>query len=238
MGDRHGGCGGTLHGGVTPALAAVWTVDDDLQDLATADYQYVQSAIDAASSGDEIVIYPGHYYEQLVINDWSANPVKDLVLTSTDPEDDSVVAATIIDASVSGAGADRVIRMCGYETADTRIEGLTLQNGYTSANHGGGILGGYQNTPRAAAVVSRCVIKDCTASGCDGGGLACLNGRIEYCTLADNAASNGGAIAFCGDSTAYADTVIKGNVIEYNSSTALGGGIYYCYAIIEDNDIH
>ena len=37
------------------ALADTWTVDDD----GGADFYDIQSAVDAASDGDEILVYPG-----------------------------------------------------------------------------------------------------------------------------------------------------------------------------------
>ncbi len=39
------------------ALATTWTVDDD----GKADFNNIQAAVDAASDGDEIIVYPGTY---------------------------------------------------------------------------------------------------------------------------------------------------------------------------------
>ena len=47
---------------------ANWTVDDDFIDQPDADFNSIQSAIDAASDGDVIIVYPGVYAEST--QDW------------------------------------------------------------------------------------------------------------------------------------------------------------------------
>jgi len=46
------------------AELGVWTVDDD----GPADFSSIQETINAANSGDIIYVYPGTYYEQVVVN--------------------------------------------------------------------------------------------------------------------------------------------------------------------------
>jgi len=75
------------------ALAASITVDDD----GPADYSTIKDAIGAASPGDVIVVSPGTYSEvDLTLS--AAN----ITLQSTDPEDPSIVAATIIAGGGTG----------------------------------------------------------------------------------------------------------------------------------------
>jgi parallel beta-helix repeat protein len=42
-----------------------WYVDDDLVDYPAADFTKIQDAVDAASSGDNIIVYPGAYTENI-----------------------------------------------------------------------------------------------------------------------------------------------------------------------------
>ena len=51
---------------VTSLQAATYTVDDDDP---SADFSTIQAAINAASSGDIVYVFPGLYYEQVDIKD-------------------------------------------------------------------------------------------------------------------------------------------------------------------------
>ena len=52
-----------------PALAAILTVDDDRVQQPSANYTTIQAAVDVAGPGDEIIVSPGLYEEQVVIKD-------------------------------------------------------------------------------------------------------------------------------------------------------------------------
>ena len=53
----------------------------------------IQDAIDDANDGDVIIVAPGTYYENIRLGE------RPLVLTSEDPYDPNIVAATIIDGN-------------------------------------------------------------------------------------------------------------------------------------------
>jgi parallel beta-helix repeat protein len=52
----------------TGAGPKIWYVDDDLVDYPAADFTTIQEAVDAANSGDSIIIYPGTYTENINVN--------------------------------------------------------------------------------------------------------------------------------------------------------------------------
>ena len=62
------------------ANAATITVPDD--------QPTIQAGINAATNGDEVIVKPGIYYENISING------KDITLSSTDPTSSTVVAAS------------------------------------------------------------------------------------------------------------------------------------------------
>ncbi len=99
-------------------------MDDDLADLPTADYTTIQAAINASADGDEIVVYPGVYADDLDMNN------RLVTLRSTDPDDPAVVAATVI---TPGASTNWIIRCNGAETSATVIDGFTLNTGAENA---------------------------------------------------------------------------------------------------------
>ena len=83
-------------------------------------YNTIQEGIDASHPGDEIVVSPGTYQENIVLDG------KSITLRSSDPEDSSVVASTVIDGGGNGDDDDVVtFQGAGAST----IQGFTIRNG-------------------------------------------------------------------------------------------------------------
>lgn len=123
-------------------------VDDD----GTEPYSTIQSAINAAVTGDTIIVRPGLYVENINMLG------KAITLRSTDPADPSVVALTIID----GGGVYSVVICNSGEGAGTVIDGFTITNG--NATIGGGMYN-YYSSP----TVSNCTFSgNTTGNGADG----------------------------------------------------------------------
>ena len=108
-----------------PLQAATITVAD-----AGADHTSIQAAIDAANNGDEIIVSPGTYVENINFNG-KAITVRS---ASGDPAD------TIID----GGGNGSVVTCDNGETSTTVLDGFTITNG--SAGDGGGMYN-YKSSP-------------------------------------------------------------------------------------------
>ena len=92
-------------------------------------YSTIQSAVNNANDGDEIIVAQGRYLENINING------KDIILRSTNPTNLNTIAQTIIDGDQKGS----VVTFKGDESTSCTLEGLTITNG--KAQYGGGING-------------------------------------------------------------------------------------------------
>jgi len=171
-------------------------------------YVIIQYAIDEAYSGETILVGEGIYYENINFDG------KDIVLTSTDPCDGTIVDNTIIDGSGSGS----VVTFAGTENSTCKITGLTITGG--SADSGGGINGN-----DTQATIANCVI---TSNSADyGGGLSDCDGTISKCVISDNTATaNGGGLVRCNGAIT--------NCLIYNNTAEHGGGMNNCNGLISN----
>ena len=189
------------------------------------DFATLQSAIDSATHGDEIVVATGTYIETIHFQG------KNIRLTSTNPRAWAVVEATIIDASEMGS----VVTFAGTETEECVLAGFTIRNG--SAPVGGGILGN-----GCEATIDSNLIRDNFAEAYGGGVAHCagliIGNRVEGNRTAryrgegvgiGNYEPNGGGFFQCNGE-------IVGNLIAQNDSTS-GAGLSQCHGWIHGNHI-
>lgn len=111
--------------------AAVITVKKD----GTGHYMSIQAGYLAAASGDTVLVYPGRYYENLLINMVGKNiTIASLNLTTGDK---FYIYNTVVDGNKSGS----TIRIAGNGQGNIVIHGFTIQNGtgYGSSRRGGGV---------------------------------------------------------------------------------------------------
>ena len=210
----------------------VYAAEYDVSWDGTGDFTTIQDAIDAAVDGDVIVVDPGTYYENIHFVG------ENITLRSLDPEDEEIVASTVID----GAQKDSVVTFNIFENETCLLYGFTIING-KSTDTGGGILG--QDT---LAAISNCTITGNWASD-GGGGLDRCNGTISNCTISDNYSAYyyGGGLRECdatisncrisgnsangGGGLGWCDATISNCTISGNSA-AFGGGLYNCQGTI------
>jgi hypothetical protein len=197
-------------------------------------YCSIQEAINFAVDGDTVLVQPGTYHERIIFSG------KAITVTSTNPDDEGVVATTIIDGDAAG----RVVSFWKGEGADCVLTGFTIRNG--NAPNGGGI-GCWSCSP----TITKNIVADNVATWADGGGILCTSASptitknvitgnsadwwgggigcnsgstptIADNTISNNAAVSGGGIGLYGG---YSSPTVTGNIICGNLATYAGGGI-------------
>ncbi|WP_026210154.1 S8 family serine peptidase [Flexithrix dorotheae] len=183
-------------------------------------FKTIQHSINIAAENDIIVVNRGIYKENLLLSG------KDITLTSQFffSNDKNDIYQTIIDGNQNGS----VLTINNYVTSETKIRGLTIQNGARLGEYieydGGGIYI-IDSDPE----IHNCIIKDNKARFFGGGiFMESANPIIENCTIDNNTVvhsydySNGGGI-YIGN---YANPKISKTVISNNSASNEGGGIF------------
>jgi len=192
------------------------------------DYSIIQDAIDASDDGDTVIVAPGLYYQTIDFNG------KNIVVTSTDPNDPRIVGYTILHAQGEGS----VVSFQNGETSRAVLTGFTITGGvgtliysYVSPDYsysysyGGGIL-----CMGASPTITRNVITNNVAPYLEEEGEVNVGGARYYTYRYEW--SDGGGIYCSGSAT------ITHNVI-YNNAAETGGGIYAGgYATVTDNLIY
>jgi len=209
--------------------------------LVPGNYPTIQAAMDEGNDGDTIVVSQGIYCENV---DFKG---KDITLTSMDPEDSEITAATIIDAN----GVGSVVTFASGEGPDAVIQGFTITGGQGTLDNtqgvavywGAGIYcrgssptikaniirgnrgpmgmdnGGFGGG--ASAYGARTGEEGVETEGYGyGGGICCENSSavIDRNIIFDNAAFFGAGIM-----TSTSECIITNNLI-YENSGVVGGG--------------
>ncbi len=188
---------------IVPLMLHIFDADGILN--VPAEYPTIQSAIDTALDSQTVIVALGRYNENI---DFGG---KNITVTSIDPDDRSVVAATII----QGNGSGSVVTFSGSEGESCVLAGLTITGGL--ADYGGGVLGN-----GTLAEIFKCVITNNVAQN-NGGGLFNFGGKIGRCIITNNiagSAGGGGGLAACHGTIT--------NCIITENSAYYGGGLNNC----------
>ena len=202
-----------------------------------ADFRTIKPAVSAAHSGDTIIVEPGTYTGDGVLDIVLAG--KELTIQSTDPGDPEVVAATVIDCQTKDGLGHRFIEISPDTGTELTVAGLKMING--TLGYAGGII---------LCQGADLHLIDCTFSDNSvewwGGAVHCEDSTvtIEGCTFARNssAATHGGAVACQGSALSLTGCTFRrntGNALELlesvvtidgctftNNSGRAGGAIY------------
>jgi hypothetical protein len=175
------------------------------------DYPTIQAAIDSAQDYDTVVIAPGTYTGSGNCN--LSFRGKSITVRSSNPEDYSVVANTIIDCQ----GRTRGFQFFINENKNSKLSGITITNGY--GTFGGAIYCYNGGSPS----IKNCILKGNRAPF--GGAIACGNSltqpTISNCIIKENTAMVGGGGIYVN----AAAPVVKNCIVVHNDSPN-GGGLY------------
>ncbi|UCC78699.1 MAG: right-handed parallel beta-helix repeat-containing protein [Candidatus Zixiibacteriota bacterium] len=177
-----------------------------------ADYPTIQQGINASADGDTVLVQPGTYVENLVLD--SVNVTLGSLFLIT--EDTSYITTTIID----GDSSDAVVTFLHNIDSTACITGFTIQNGFSNST-GAGIVCRYGASP----TISSNLIKDNISSGCSGVLSLQSNPVIANNTIINNRGDEG--IGIC--SINPDGQIIVNNIISNNedwNQGGHGGGIY------------
>jgi hypothetical protein len=175
------------------------------------DQPTIQAGIDAASTGDTVLVAPGTYKENINFNGKAIT-----VKSSNGPK------VTIID----GQGLTSVVRFSSNETSKSVLSGFTIQNGNalnSPEGEGGGIA-----VESASPVIKSNIIQNNLGSNGGGGiGVGFASPLIQGNTIRNNNQSSqvsggigGGGISVRGTGSAR----IIGNTIQNNTWNNVGAG--------------
>jgi hypothetical protein len=170
------------------------------------DFPTIQAGINAAQNGDEVVISPGTYFENINFTG------KDITVRSVDALDPNVVQWTIID----GRGIDSVVIM-----NRGMLTGFTIRNGaaFGPDAHGGGVRLTY--APDRVAAISHNVVTNCLAGL--GGGIHATEATVHDNTVTGNRAAVGGGIVVAGG--LVFNNVVSSNEVCCFGTAPTGGGL-------------
>jgi len=183
------------------------------------DQPTIQAGIDAASTGDTVLVACGTYYEH------GLHMKSGVILLSSSGQAECVT----IDAQQQGS-----VIVCNETEATTRIEGISIIGG--ASWHGGGL-----QCISSSPTITHCIISNNSAIE-DGGGIYCYDSAavITDCVIQGNTAYHGGGISCVGNSPEITSCTVNGNNTRSTRwPPEAGGGIYLegSHASITDSQI-
>ena len=187
------------------------------------EYTLIQDAIDDSSNGDVIIVRDGTYQENI-----NYRGSMDFVARDVTVQSENGAATTSITGTPAG-NASVVSFQENGNTANSVLDGFTINNQYEGGSASRGIRAEYGATP----TIKNCVVKgNVVADGTSGAGIYINGGSasISNSTIGGDAANKNTCEMGCGIYAASltGELQIIDSEISYNDNTAGGGaaGIY------------
>lgn len=191
-------------------------------------YSTIQSAIDHSVAGDTVIVSPDVYKEQINFQG------KAITVTSEDPNDPDIVAATVIEGT-RGVSKASVVTFNHNETTASTLTGFTIRGGYGTlliVPGSGGTepiywgAGVFCQSASPTIVRNRIIQNQGPVLSTQGqpigygGGIACFQSDavIAYNTVTQNSSFvAGGIMTYIGNALVY-------NNVVYDNVAYIGGG--------------
>lgn len=194
----------------------IWDIKQD----GTGNFTTIQEGINASADADTVLVYPGTYYENLIMTEKNIT-LASLEITTGNPQ---YITSTIID----GQRQESCIFLHDVDD-EVLIQGFTIQNGYGSyltGNDGGGIQAVYIET----GLIKNCYLRQ--NIGLKGGAFytALANLTFSGLRITDNSASLGGGAYWDNQSNITFDPENLCDI--YNNNAGKGADLFSNYSVI------
>jgi len=180
-------------------------------------YPTIQGAIDASNDWDTVILarqkYTGDGNRDIDFRG------KAITVRSTDPNDQNIVAATVVDCNGTEAEPHRAFVFESHEGPDSVLAGITIVNGFAASpsySSGGAIYCGY-----GSPTITLCTFVGNRAKGGGGAVYSYSGADITNCYMKANSAESGGAVYLL-----YGRSTLSDCSITDNSADRLGGAVY------------
>jgi hypothetical protein len=190
------------------------------------DYFHIQTAINAATNGDVVLVSSGLYVENINFKG------KAITLTSTNPADPAVVRSTIIRAS----GQSSVVSFGTGETTNSVIAGFTIASGSGTVNPAFGTSivwgGGIYCSGSSPTIVGNVIMGNSVPNGSSGvagygAAIACIDSDAvitRNVLIANTGYAGGGILVYLGKPHIASNLICSNSVVAGGGVVLLSGG--------------